>query len=236
MTSEAWRSILLLWEHFALTFSALLPLVNPLGSALIFLGLVGAAPPNVYRSLARRIAFNTILFFAVIDLVGSAILAFFNISLPIVQVSGGFVIAAMAWSLLNQKDNQPNPEKMQTPTNIAAEKEMSGTLQQKTFYPFTFPVTAGPGCIVAMLTLSAHVRQPRLAETVFAQIGTLLAIILLSAIVYLSYAYAPALTRSISPSTAHGILRVIAFILLCIGVQIAWNGLAPLLSSVIQHH
>lgn len=236
MTSEPWLSIRLLWQHFALTFSALLPLVNPLGSALIFLGLVGSAPPSVYRALARRIAVNTILFFAVIDLVGSAILAFFNISLPIVQVSGGFVIAAMAWSLLNQKDIQPNAEKMQAATVVAADKEIAGTLQQKAFYPFTFPVTAGPGSIVVMLTLSAHVRQPRLSETVFAQIGTMLAVIVLSGTVYLSYAYAPRLTRSISPSTAHGILRVIAFILLCIGVQIAWNGLAPLLSSVIQHH
>jgi multiple antibiotic resistance protein len=229
---EPWRALLLLWKHFALTFSALLPLVNPLGSALIFLGLVGSAPIQVYRSLARRIAINTILFFAVVDLVGSTILAFFGISLPIVQISGGFVIAAMGWSLLNQKDTQPNAEKMQAATAVAEEKEISGTLQQKAFYPLTFPVTAGPGCIVVMLTLSAHVRQSTLSETVVAQTGTMLAVILLSGIVYLSYAYAPRITRAISPSTAHGILRVIAFILLCIGVQIAWNGLAPLLTSI----
>ena len=105
--------MLLLWKYFALTFSALFPLVNPLGSALIFLGLVGSAPIDVYHSLARRIAINTILFLVVIDLVGSMILAFFGISLPIVQVSGGFVIAAIAWSLLNQKDAEPNAEKLQ---------------------------------------------------------------------------------------------------------------------------
>ncbi|MCU1323716.1 MAG: multiple antibiotic resistance (MarC)-related protein [Acidobacteriaceae bacterium] len=232
--SEPWRVLLLLWKHFALTFSALLPLINPLGSALIFLGLVGSAPPQVYRALARRIAINTVLFFAVIDLVGSTILAFFGISLPIVQFSGGLVIAAMAWSLLNQKDIQPNAEKIQAAAAVAEESEISGTLEQKAFYPFTFPVTAGPGCIVVMLTLSAHVRQGRISDTVVAQTGTMLAVILLSGTVYLSYAYAPRITRSISPSTAHGILRVIAFILLCIGVQIAWNGLAPLLISVIH--
>ena len=225
--------LLLFWKHFALTFSALLPLVNPLGSALIFLGLVGSAPIHVYRSLARRIAINTILFFAVVDLVGSTILAFFGISLPIVQLSGGFVIAAMAWSLLNQKDTMPQAEKMQA-ANIAEEKQISGTLQQKAFYPFTFPVTAGPGCIVVMLTLSAHVRQDTITATLIAQAGTMLAVILLSTTIYFSYAYAPRITRSISPATAHGILRVVAFILLCIGVQIAWNGLAPLLQSILR--
>jgi len=225
--------MLLLWSHFALTFSALLPIVNPLGSALIFLGLVGPEPAEVYRSLARRIAVNTILFFAVIDLVGSAILTFFGISLPIVQVSGGLVIAAMAWSLLNQRDTQPNAEKMQAAVE-AESKDVSGTLQQKTFYPFTFPITAGPGCIVVMLTLSAHMPQQTLSRTVLAHTGAMIAVIVLSATVYLCYAYAPRIARAVSPSTAHGIVRVIAFILLCIGVQIAWNGLETLLASLLH--
>ena len=91
--------MLLLWTYFALSFSALLPLINPLGSALIFLSLVGPAPIPIYHSLARRIAINTVLFLTIIDLVGSALLRFFGISLPIVQVSGGLVIAAIAWSM-----------------------------------------------------------------------------------------------------------------------------------------
>ncbi|MEO6983420.1 MAG: MarC family protein [Edaphobacter sp.] len=226
--------MLLLWKYFALSFSALLPLVNPLGSALIFLGLVGSAPIAVYRSLARRIAINTILFFAVIDLVGSALLRFFGISLPIVQVSGGFVIAAMGWSLLNQKDTSPSAEKTQAAAQ-AQSQDIEGSVLQKAFYPLTFPLTAGPGSIVVMLTLSAHIPQKTFAESVFAHAGLLLAVILLSTTIYFSYAYAPRIARSISPSTAHGILRVIAFILLCIGVQIAWNGLVPLLTGILRH-
>ena len=92
-----------LWNSFLIAFSVLLPLINPLGSALVFLGLVGDAPPRVFRSLARRIAINNIIFLAVIELVGAAILKFFGISLPIVQLSGGIVIAAMGWGVLNQR-------------------------------------------------------------------------------------------------------------------------------------
>ena len=94
---------LLLWKFFALAFSALIPLVNPLGTSLIIVGIVGPVPLRVYRSLARHIAINVLIFFAVIELIGSAILNFFGISLPIVQISGGLVIAAMGWALLNQK-------------------------------------------------------------------------------------------------------------------------------------
>lgn len=224
----------LLWKYFAFGFSALLPVVNPLGSALVFLGLVGVVPPETYRSLARRIAINTILFFAVIELLGSALLSFFGISLPIVQVSGGFVLAAMGWSLLNQSDPQTPVDEAQekVATNIEARNH---SLEEGTFYPLTFPVTAGPGCIVVMLTLSAHASRKVLSENVLAHVGLILAVIVLSGLVYLSYAYAPQITRRISPSTAHGILRVVAFILVCIGVQIAWNGASSLLSTVLQH-
>ena len=74
---------MLLWKSFLIAFSVLLPLINPFGSALVFLGLAGEAPPEVYRSLARRIAINNIIFLAVIELLGAAILNFFGISLPL---------------------------------------------------------------------------------------------------------------------------------------------------------
>jgi multiple antibiotic resistance protein len=227
----------LLWKYFALGFSALLPLINPLGSALIFLGLVGNAPIDAYRSLARKIAINTVIFLSIVQLVGSSLLGFFGISLGIMQVSGGIVIAMIGWSLLNQKDSTPSQEK--TDAAQAAIPAVTGyeinRLQEKAFYPFTFPITAGPGCIVVMLTLSVHATHPTLTQTVIAHLGLFLAAIVLSGSIYFCYAYAPKITRAISPSTAHGILRVIAFILLCIGVQIAWNGLSSLLEPLLNH-
>ncbi|RXH56399.1 MarC family protein [Granulicella sibirica] len=222
-----------LWNSFLLAFSAMLPLINPLGSALVFLGLVGEAPSRVYRVLARKIAINTVIFLAVIELIGSALLNFFGISLPIVQVSGGLVIAAMGWSLLNEKDATANARNKQEEIAVRAEIDTRG-LEEKAFYPFTFPVTAGPGSLVVMLTLSAHASSPVLSDNVLSHFGLFFAAVVLSALVYLCYAYAPKITKAISPATAHGFLRVVAFILLCIGVQIAWNGLAVLLATVVK--
>ncbi|QHS52994.1 MarC family protein [Edaphobacter sp. 12200R-103] len=223
-----------LWRHFALGFSALLPLVNPLGTALVFLGMVGIQPAAVYRSLARQIAINMAIFLAVIELIGSYLLSFFGISLPIVQLAGGVVVAAIGWGVLNQPD--AGQSKQTAGAQIAAQ---AGDTQErwdsKTFYPLMFPITAGPGCLVVMLTLSAHTMQGNLTDTVLARVGLFVAVILLSVLVYLCYAYAPQITGKISPSTTHGILRVIAFILLCIGVQIAWNGLESLLKPLLLH-
>ncbi len=226
--------MLLLWKFFALGFSALLPLINPLGSALVFLGLVGNAPIGIYRGLARRIAINTTIFLAIIELVGSSLLTFFGISLPIMQVSGGIVIAMIGWGLLNQKDSAPSVDKTEAAEPAVTAYQID-TLSEKAFYPYTFPITAGPGCIVVMLTLSVHATQRTIPDTVLAYVGLFIASVVLSASVYFCYAYAPKIARTVSPSTAHGILRVIAFILFCIGVQIAWNGASDLLKTVLQH-
>lgn len=220
-----------LWKHLALGFSALLPVVNPLGSALVFLGLVGLQPPGVYKSLARQIAINMVLFFAVIEFIGAYLLSFFGISLSIVQLAGGIVVAAIGWTMLNQQDTDKTKE---TAGAQAAAVKVSKSWETKTFYPLMFPITAGPGCLVVMLTLSAHARGSTLSEDVLARVGLMIAVLILAVSIYLCYAYAPQITRKISPATAHGILRVIAFILFCIGVQITWNGLQELLASLLH--
>lgn len=218
-------SVSVVVKFFALAFSALLPVVNPLGSALVFLSLVGPAPDPVYRDLARKVALRTTLFFLVVELVGTALLSFFGISLPVVQVAGGFVLAAMGWNLLNQSEPKPNPN------DAAAADASDYSVDEKVFYPLTFPVTVDPACIVVMLTLSAHASVKTLQENILSHSSILLAVVVLSVIVYVCYAYAPRITNRISPQTAHGILRIIAFVLLCIGVQICWNGL----QSLIRH-
>jgi multiple antibiotic resistance protein len=218
---------------FLLAFSALLPLINPLGSALVFMSLVGSAPPKVYVSLARRIALNNIIFLGTIELVGSAILNFFGISLPIVEVAGGLVIAGLGWKTLNENDATASTREKREECDEKDEVLLEN-LNQKLFYPFTFPVTSGPGTLVTMLTLSAQASRHGLEANLLGHGGIFAAVVVLSLGVFVCYGYAPKITRKISQTTAHGILRVIAFILLCIGVQIAWNGVSELLSGLMK--
>jgi len=218
---------------FLLAFSALLPLINPLGSALVFMTLVGHAPPAVYKSLARRIAVNNIIFLGTIELVGSAILNFFGISLPIVEVAGGLVIAGMGWKTLNENDATAMVREKKEECDEKNEMLLE-SLNEKVFYPFTFPVTSGPGTLVTMLTLTAQASRHGLEGNLLQHGGIFAAVVVLSVAVFLCYAYAPKITTKISQSTAHGILRVVAFILLCIGVQIAWNGVSELLTGLMK--
>lgn len=210
-------------KFLGFAFSALLPLVNPLGTALVLLGLIGTAPPEVYRTLARKIAIATTIFLLMIEAAGTVLLKFFGISLPVVQVSGGLVLAAMGWNLLNEKEADEKGK----PPDVDVR-----TLQQQIFYPLTFPITAGPGCIVVMVTLSAHASLKGLLPSFAAHAGIAAAVVLLSVLVFVCYARAPKITSRISPQTVHGILRLIAFVLLCIGVQITLNGVEAIVKTM----
>ena len=227
------KDALELWDSFLIAFSALLPLINPLGSALVFLGLVGDAPAGAYRVLARKIAINNVIFLVIIGLLGSTILHFFGISLHIVQVAGGLVIVAMGWAVLNEADPAPVARDKTAGIQVGPDASLN-VLQQKAFYPFTFPITSGPGTLVVMFTLATRGEGGGLALNMLRHAGLFLAVVVLSVLVWVCYANAPRLTRAVPPATAHGILRVVAFILMCIGVQIAWNGIAALLMTVLH--
>jgi len=225
LLKESSQTVFIVVKLAVLAFSALFPVINPVGSALIFLGVVGNAKPAVFRQLARKIAFSTVLFLLIIEIGGAALLAFFGISLPVVQLAGGLVLAVMGWQMLNEPDNGGKPEQSTASTN-------GGALEDKIFYPLTFPITAGPGCIVVTLTLSAHASQHVMVANLFAHLGVAVGIVASGVTVLLSYASAPKITQKIKPQTVHGILRVISFVLLCIGVQIGWNGLEAMVKAI----
>ena len=139
------------------------------------------------------------------------------------------MLASMGWTLLNQPESEADPKRAEV------EGAGFGPVEEKVFYPLTFPLTVGPGCIVVTLTLSAHASAERaVLNDVMAHLGISLAAVVLSLTVYLSYRYAPKITERISAQTAHGILRIVAFVLLCIGVQITWNGVEALLKTVVK--
>ena len=215
-------------KFIPLTFVALLPIINPVGTSLILLNIVGRAPPVVFRKLAWRIALGMLVFIGIIEVFGAMLLKFFGISLPVLQVSGGLTLAAMGWSMLNAKE--------ESDTEASAVDHDEKTLMGKVFYPLTFPLTAGPGAIVVIITLSAHASDREWKQRLLAHGAIFIAVALIAALVYLCYAYAPRLSRLIPPNVASGVQRLVSFILLCIGVQIAWGGFDSLLGTLVHTH
>ena len=130
-----------------LTVGALLPIVDPLGNAPIYISMTAGLTPDQRRRMAKAVAINSFLLLLASTLVGAYVLDFFGLSIPAVQVAGGIVVFAMGWQLLNQPDAIPTLERTDT-SGYTTEY-----LQERAFYPMTMPLTVGPGSISVALTL-----------------------------------------------------------------------------------
>ena len=207
-----------------LIFTTLFPIVNPLGGAPLFLSLTHYYSADERRILSRRIALNSIALIVVSYFIGTHILAFFGISLPVVQVGGGLVLTSTGWALLKQKDEDST--KADVHRSVSAEN-----LSTKAFYPLTLPLTVGPGSISVAITLGAN--EPHIGHRIiYSVLGAVIGALLIAASVYICYAFADRLARALGETGMTVIMRLSSFLLVCIGVQILWNGVSALLKSV----
>jgi multiple antibiotic resistance protein len=207
-----------------LILTALFPIVNPLGGAPIFLSLTRYYSAEQRKLLSRRIALNSIALIVASYFIGTHILAFFGISLPVVQVGGGLVVATTGWALL--KHNDEDDAKADVHRTVD-----TNDLFQKAFYPLTLPLTVGPGTISVAITLGAN--EPHLNQSLlFSMTGALIGSVLVAASIYLCYAFADRLEEALGATSMNVIMRLSSFLLLCIGVQIIWNGLSAMLKTL----
>jgi len=207
-----------------LILTALFPIVNPLGGAPLFLSLTHYYSTDERKILSRRIAMNSIALILGAYLIGTHILAFFGISLSVVQVGGGLVLASTGWAMLKQKDEDSTKADVQRSVDVQ-------DLFRKAFYPLTLPLTVGPGSISVAITLGAN--EPHRDDLLIYSIaGAVIGTALIAASVYVCYTFADRLARVLGETGMSIIMRLSSFLLVCIGVQIIWNGLSVLLKSV----
>jgi len=210
---------------FVLVFAAMFPIVDPLGSAPIFLSLTADRTPEERTRLARDVAFNSFLMMLGSLLFGSEIIEFFGIKIPVVRVAGGLIIAWMGWELLN--------EGIEPPERRALNKEERPARIEGSFYPLTLPLTVGPGSIAVALTLGTQrPADNTLVHTAMLALAATASLLAIAVIVYLSYRFAAPIARFLGRAGLDVLVRLSAFILICIGFQIAWDGISSLLVSV----
>ena len=215
-----------LFQSILVPVAALLPIVNPIGSAPLFLSMSADLPADSRRVLARAVAWNAFLLLAAAMLIGSHVLAFFGISLPIVRVGGGLLVTANGWRLLNANDSTPETKAVVTD---AWEREIA----RRAFYPLTFPLTIGPGSITIAITLGARV-PVRGSSSIVNLIVDLAAVAFVALTVYLSYRFASQVISRLGETGTTVFMRLSSFILLCVGVAIIWSGVLGLIEPLLH--
>jgi|SRR5690606_13848872 multiple antibiotic resistance protein len=220
--------IINLGRSFLFALATLLPILNPPAVAPIFLTLTEGASAQVRTQLAKRVAINILIMLAIAMFAGNVVLDFFGISLPIVRIGGGLLVIATAWRLVSASDyDAEHAQNM-------AESYSFDQVRSKAFYPLTFPMICGPGALSAALTVGATLHDERAWATTIKLAGSLPAIAVASLVVYLCLRFAAQFLHKLGSNGTAVLMRLSAFILLCLGVQIVWDGAHELLLGLMR--
>ncbi|MCC7199416.1 MAG: NAAT family transporter [Gammaproteobacteria bacterium] len=206
-----------------LAFPALFSIINPLGGAFIFLAATRGMSPAVRNRLARKVA--TYSFFLLVGsmLAGAFVLRFFGISVPVLRVAGGIVIALSAWKMLDASEDTGERD-------AAVEEANKRDADHMAFYPLTMPVTTGPGTISVAIALGIGETADR--DPVMFGVEVLLATGLISLLIYALYRSSSQMSRAVGTTGTTIIARLSSFLLFCIGIQVLWSGVAELIASL----
>jgi multiple antibiotic resistance protein len=211
-----------LFEGTLLIYAALLPIVNPFGGAPVFLAMTSDCTRELRATLARRVSWNAFLLLLGSVSIGTYVLDLFGLSVHVVQVAGGIVVCAAGWDLLRSGGASETP--------IPSTPPSAAQIASRAFYPLTLPITVGPGSISVAITLGAN--HPHNVRSLLVN-GTadLIGVTLIALTVFVCYRYADALLLRLGETGTSVLVRLSAFILFCIGVQIFWNGATALIAG-----
>ncbi|RTL53760.1 MAG: NAAT family transporter [Bradyrhizobiaceae bacterium] len=206
---------------FLLVFAGLFPIVNPVGNAPIFLRLTQGADDK-RQALARAVSINGFFLLLGSLFIGSHVLEFFGITLPIVRIAGGMVVAAFGWNLLHSDDEKSQAQRS------ASDNEPGQSIDA--FYPLTMPLTVGPGSISVAVTLGSQRPATDYAQFALVAGGAIAGLLAVAITIYVSYAFAERIVRRLGERGTTIVMRLSAFILFCLGIQIIWNGYNSLMA------
>ena len=209
---------------FLLTFAGLFPIVNPFEAAPFFLGLTAGMSSAERTLLARKAATNGFALLLGSMVLGPWLLQFFGIELPVVRIAGGLVVTALGWKLLSQESWSDHGSMPGTDRKVGS------------FYPLTMPLTVGPGSMSVAITIGSRKPESDIRLTELAQhaIGALAGVVAIAITIYIAYRFAEVFARWLGVTGLEVMVRLSAFILMCIGIEIVWTGYSTLTGAGVH--
>ena len=196
------------------TLVALFPIANPIGAVPAFYSLTGSDSRTERRKQAQRTALNVVLILALFLFAGRTVLEFFGISLNVLRIAGGLLVAHAAWEMVTSKQRMTDSEHQ-----AAIEKE------DVSFTPMAIPLIAGPGSIGVVIGLATKMTQ--WSE----YLGCLIGITLFGGLLYLCLALGETLLSKLGHNGFGALNRVFGFFILAIAVQLMADGVISLFQA-----
>ncbi len=199
-------------SNFVTTFGPLFAIANPFGAVPIFLGLV---PAQQRRKQALLIGITVLVVLILSLLAGEGIFNFFGINFGVLRIAGGLLIFKIGWQMASVNDSLVESQQRlaQTPDGTNA------------IVPIAIPLISGPGAI------SVVISQAHAASEWTAYVGSSIAIILLSIVVWFCLFWSGKISKKLGSTGIEALERIFGFIALAIALEMFSNGLFGVLRN-----
>jgi multiple antibiotic resistance protein len=193
----------------AATFLALFPIVDPFGGIPIFFSMTSSWTARDRQRTALKTGIWVFVILVTFLFVGRFVLFFFGISLPVLKIAGGLIVANTAWGMVTSHA-RITPEESQ---EAEGKEDISLT-------PLAMPLMSGPGAIGVVMGLAAHV------DSAASYMGMVIGIAAVALSVFLFFYMGGPLVRRLGPGAVGAINKIFGFLILAIAVQLVWDGVA----------
>jgi multiple antibiotic resistance protein len=193
----------------AATFLALFPIVDPFGGIPIFFTLTASWTAKDRNKTALKTGIWVFVILVTFLFIGRFVLSFFGISLSVLKIAGGLIVANTAWGMVTSHA-RITPEE----SHEAEDKE------DISLTPLAMPLMSGPGAIGVVMALAAHV------DSAASYFGMVIGIAAVALSVFLFFFMGGPLVRRLGPSAVGAINKIFGFLILAIAVQLVWDGVA----------
>lgn len=196
-----------------IAFTLLFPLINPLGGVPPFAGLTSHGSVEFRKIQARKISVNVFFILITFLLIGKLLLELFQISLGVLEVAGGLIVANTGWGLANSKPDSEEDDKSKV-------KDIDIS-----FMPMAMPILSGPGAIGGVIGLSTR------AQHIEDYIGFIIGIVLIGLVTYIFLMLSIPLMKKLGSNGINILTRMMGFFILAIAVNLVYMGIMDLIKS-----
>lgn len=192
------------WESFGEAFVTLLVVMDPIGTAPVFVALTRHQTSSGARRSALGASLGAMVIVFIFALFGQVVLSYLRVSLASLSIAGGLLLVLVALEMLQDQTAPP--------------KEGEGVA----LVPLATPLLAGPGAIATVMVL---VRQH---HGTAAHLGVYLAILATVVVIGAVFLLADKLSSVIPSSALRLLTRIFGFLLAAIAVQLVVDGATAL--------
>jgi multiple antibiotic resistance protein len=212
-------------DYVAFGLLGLLPIANPLTSATVLLALTARYPDAERNRQINRATLYVAIVLLICFYAGNAVISGFGISIPGLRLAGGLIVSYIGFGMLFPPARVAEDEVQAE----MASADSGATLPDVSFIPLTMPCTTGPGTIAFIISTAATIPDGRLTPMVHAV--ALTTVVVFSVVFWLCMRGATRIMRFLGETGVDALARLMGFLLVCIGVQFAINGVHDLLTA-----